>query len=113
MLATNDIDGRGRHPLTDRRSSIESDNGDGRPAQFIARQTLPPERTEVTAAFAVLAIHVAGADGWCLGCATLWARLAPARCPEVSRAIVVVETGVAIDQYDEPLSGTCGIAVFR
>jgi hypothetical protein len=80
-LTMQDIDWRGRGLLTDCRSAIGSDNDGGRPAHSVARRTASSERTEVAAAFAVLAIHVAGPDGWCLGCESLWARLAPAPMP--------------------------------
>ncbi|MDT5026260.1 MAG: hypothetical protein QOE61_2686 [Micromonosporaceae bacterium] len=44
-------------------------------------------------AFAVLALHRAGPEGWCVGCVDMWARLAPGRCPTAMQALLAIETG--------------------
>lgn len=47
-----------------------------------------PDRV-LAAAAAVLNQHVADADEWCLGCLTIWGRLAPYPCLQAEWALAV------------------------
>jgi hypothetical protein len=55
-------------------------------------QGFDARRSLLDDAHAVLAIHVAGPDGICLGCAEGWSRRVPAPCSAVRLWLSIVET---------------------
>ncbi|MDT5024370.1 MAG: hypothetical protein QOE61_796 [Micromonosporaceae bacterium] len=79
-------------------------------APFLAKPTesvnADPREARLNDAHSMAAVHVPGADGWCVGCADL-GRYALAPCPAARQALSLVEThGVAV--WDARPAGGAG-----